>query len=166
MRKRLDGPKVPHDSGRTVAHANQNAIEGGSKVFKMDSPRKVARTGAWLMALVGVIHLLVIPEYFAEAAYVGLLFLANAVGAGISAYGIRRGAGWGWALGALISVASFVGYIASRTVGLPGAPGILEEGFFDPPGLVSLVLEALFVALYVRVLAQRGGAGRHAGFPR
>ena len=135
-------------------------------MFKMDSPRKVARTGVWLIVLVGVIHLAVILEYFAEAAYVGLLFLANAVGAGISAYGIRRGAGWGWALGTLISVASFVGYIVSRTVGLPRAPGILREGFFDPPGLVSLALEALFIALCLKVIAQRGGAGRNAGFPR
>ncbi len=135
-------------------------------MFNLDSPRKVARTGVWTIALVGVIHLVVIPEYFAEAAYVGVLFLANAVGAAISAYGILRGAGWGWALGTLISVASFVGYIISRTVGLPGAPGILEEGFFDPPGLVSLVLEALFVALCLKVIAQRGGAGRNAGFPR
>ncbi len=68
--------------------------------------------------------------------------------------------------GALISAVSFVGYIASRTVGLPGAPGILREGFFDPPGLVSLVLEALFLALYLRVLAYRGGAGRNTGFPK
>lgn len=135
-------------------------------MFKMDSPRKVARTGFWTIALVGAIHLLVIPEYFAEAAYVGLLFLANAVGAALSAYGIRRGAGWGWTLGALISVASFVGYIAGRTVGMPGAPGILEEGFFDPPGLVTLILEALFVALYLKVPSRGGAAGRGAGSPR
>jgi len=135
-------------------------------VFAVDSPRKVARAGVWLIALIGVIHLIVIPEYLSEAAYVGILFLANAVGAAVSAYGIRRGEGWGWTLGALISIASFVGYIASRTVGLPGAPGILEEGFFDPPGLLSLVLEVLFVALYLRVLAQRGGAGNNASYPR
>lgn len=132
-------------------------------MFALDSPRKVTRAGVWLIALIGVIHLLVIPEYFSEAAYVGLLFLANGIGAGVSAYGIRRGAGWGWALGALISVLSFAGYIASRTVGLPGAPGILREGFFDPPGLLSLVLEVLFVALCVRVISRRGAAGRDAG---
>ena len=135
-------------------------------MFAIDSPKKVTWAGVWTIALVGVIHLAVIPEYFAEAAYVGLLFLTNAVGAALSAYGIRRGAGWGWALGALISVASFVGYIASRTVGLPGAPGILREGFFDPPGLLSLILEDLFVALYLRVIARRGGEGRGAGSPR
>ncbi len=134
-------------------------------MFKMDSLGKVARMGVWTIALIGVIHLLVIPEYFAEAAYVGLLFLANALGAALSAYGIRQRAGWGWALGALISVASFVGYIASRTVGLPGAPGILREGFFDPPGLLSLVLEALFVALCLRVVAQRGGGARRGADP-
>ncbi len=165
FRKHASRSEIPRPVPEST-HVEHDTIEGGSKVFNMDSPRKVARTGVWTIALVGVIHLVVIPEYFAEAAYVGLLFLANAVGAGISAYGIRRGVGWGWALGALISAVSFVGYIASRTVGLPGAPGILREGFFDPPGLVSLVLEALFLALYLRVLAYRGGAGRSTGFPK
>ncbi len=105
--------------------------------------------GMALISLVGLIHLLTAPEYLEEATYVGVLFLANAAGAALCAYGIYRGQSWGWLLGVLIAGGAFVGFIVSRTVGLPGAPGILQEGFFDPPGILSLIVEALFVGLYL-----------------
>lgn len=66
-----------------------------------------------MIALVGVIHLVVIPEYLVEAAYVGRMCFAKTVGAGVSACGIRRGAGWGWDPGALISLASSFKYIST-----------------------------------------------------
>jgi hypothetical protein len=44
-------------------------------MFAIDSSKKVTRAGVWLIALVGVIQLAVTPEYFAEAAFVGLLVL-------------------------------------------------------------------------------------------
>ena len=115
---------------------------------KVSTARNVKRAGIVLIAVVGLIHLIEAPEYFETAAYVGLLFLANGIGAAISAYGIYRGAGWGWALGVLVAVGAFVAYILSRTVGLPGATGLAQESFFEPLGLVSLSVEALFVFFY------------------
>jgi hypothetical protein len=40
---------------------------------------------------------------------------------------------------------AFVGYVISRTVGLPGLP--VEEEWLEPLGLLSLLIEALFMGL-------------------
>lgn len=103
----------------------------------------------------GVIHLLVVPEYFESAAYLGVLFVLNALGAFAAAFGIHRQAWWGWPLGLLMAGGAFVMYIESRTIGLPG----LDEGWFDPPGLLAMVVEALFVALYLFKVRGREPAG-------
>ena len=53
---------------------------------------------------------------------------------------------------------AFVGYVISRTVGLPGLP--VEEEWLEPLGLLSLLVEALFVGLYLTVFARpKGGSG-------
>lgn len=78
------------------------------------------------------------------------MFFANFVGSAASAVGIYRRAGWGWPLGLVMAGGAFIMYIESRTIGLPG----LDEGWFDPPGILSLVLEALFVSLYLHGIAR------------
>ena len=131
---------------RTASRTSSGGLQGLGKLRIV---------GVVLISLVGLIHLLVTPEYFEYAAYVGLLFLVNVAGSAVSAYGIYRGARWGWILGLVISIGSFVGYIVSRTVGLPGAPGILREPFTEPPGLFSLVVEAAFVVVAAYVLTRQ-----------
>lgn len=111
--------------------------------------------GMALIALVGLIHLIEAPEYLEETAYVGLLFLANAAGSIVAAYGIFRGRGWAWPLGVLIAGGAFVAYVLSRTVGLPGAPDLAGDSFFEPTGVASLVVEALFVVVYAVGSARR-----------
>ena len=135
---------------RTASRTASRTSSGGLQVLG-----KLGIAGIVLISLVGLIHLLVTPEYFEYAAYVGLLFLVNVAGSALSAYGIYRGARWGWILGLVISIGSFVGYIVSRTVGLPGAPGILREPFTEPPGLLSLVVEAAFAGVAAYVLTRR-----------
>lgn len=117
--------------------------------------RNIMWMGIILIALIGLIHLVEAPEYFEVATYVGLLFLANAAGSALAGYGIYRGAGWGWALGALIAIGAFVAYIVSRVVGLPGAPGLVQEEFLEPLGILSLLVEALFVVLYATRASRR-----------
>lgn len=51
----------------------------------------------------------------------------------------------------LISAGSFFMYIESCTIGLPG----LNEGWLDPPGILSMIIEAIFVALYLREARRR-----------
>jgi uncharacterized membrane protein len=105
--------------------------------------------GISLIVIVGLIHLINSPEDLEEGSYTGLLYLANLSGALTAAIGIYRGRSWGWSLGALVAGGAFVAYVISRTVGLPGLP--VEEEWLEPLGLLSLLVEALFVGLYVMV---------------
>jgi hypothetical protein len=116
--------------------------------------------GISLIVIVGLIHLINSPGDLEEGSYTGLLYLANFVGALAAAVGIYRGRSWGWSLGALVAGGAFVAYVISRTVGLPGLP--VEEEWLEPLGLLSLLVEALFVGLYVMVSVRpTGDSGVH-----
>ena len=110
---------------------------------------KLVGAGISLIVVVGLIHLIDAPEDLQEAPYQGLLFLANFFGALTAAIGIYRDRRWGWSLGALVAGGAFVGYVISRTVGLPGLP--IEEEWLEPLGLLSLLVEALFIGLYLTI---------------
>ena len=45
-----------------------------------------------------------------------------------------------------------MGYVISRTVGLPGLP--VEEEWLEPLGLLSLLVEALFIGLYLTIFVR------------
>jgi uncharacterized membrane protein YhdT len=104
-----------------------------------------------VIVVVGLIHLIGVPEDLEEAPYQGLLFLANFFGAILAAIGIYRGRSWGWSLGVLVSVGALVAYVISRTVGLPGLP--VEEEWLEILGLLSLLVDVLFVGLCLMVFA-------------
>jgi hypothetical protein len=119
---------------------------------------RLVGVGISLIVIVGLIHLINSPGDLEEGSYTGLLYLANFLGALTSAIGIYRGRSWGWSLGALVSVGAFVAYVISRTVGLPGLG--VEEEWLEPLGVLSLIVEALFVGLYLTVFVRRtGGSG-------
>jgi hypothetical protein len=52
----------------------------------------------------------------------------------------------GWAAAALLSVGPFVGYLASRTVGVPGDPGDVGN-WADWVGTLALIVEAALVTI-------------------
>ena len=114
---------------------------------------KLRIAGVALISLVGLVHLLVTPEYYGFAAYLGLLMIANFAGSMVSAVGIYHGRLWGWWLGVVMAAGAFLAYIESRTLGLPGLPS--WEPFTEPPGLLSLLLEAIFVGLAAYVLGRK-----------
>jgi hypothetical protein len=116
---------------------------------------KLRMAGMVLISLVGLIHLLVTPEYFGFAAYLGLLIFANFAGSVVSAVGIYQGRAWGWWLGVVMAGGAFLAYIESRALGLPGLPS--WEPFTEPPGLLSLVVEAAFMGVAAYVLVRRKG---------
>ena len=61
-------------------------------------------------------------------------------------------AGLGWVAGVLLGAGPFLGYIASRTVGVPGDPGDVGNwGYWV--GTVALLVEAALVMLSVSMLA-------------
>ena len=113
---------------------------------------RLVGAGISLIVVVGLIHLINSPGDLEEGAYTGVLYLLNFVGALAAAVGIYRGRGWGWALGFLVAAGAFVGYVISRTVGLPGLP--VEEEWLEPLGVLSLLVEALFVGLCLAIFAR------------
>src|SRR5215210_7217006 len=129
----------------------------------MNRPGLTGVIGIALIAIDGLIHFHLIPEYFEYANYLGLLFLANTLGSILSALGINAGARWGWPLGAVVAGGSFVLYVVSRLFGLPGLPeGEME--WLEPFGILSLMVEGFFVALYLwrtaRTTPRRGNPTR------
>ena len=112
------------------------------------TPTAMQGAGIALILVAGAIHFIDAPGSFGDATYKGLLFLANGIAAIVAAFGIYRGErSWGWGLGVLVAGGALVGYVVSRTVGLPGlAPDI----WLEPLGILSLMVEGAFIVLFAR----------------
>jgi hypothetical protein len=118
----------------------------------LNQPRLTALAGIGLILAVGVIHAFEAPEHFEAATYLGVLFAINVAATLVAAVGILRGAkGWGWTLGALISVLTALAYLFSRLFGLPGL-GEAAGDWDEPLGSLALILEGLFLAGWFSVL--------------
>lgn len=94
----------------------------------------------------GLLHLVTAQHEFDEAAYLGYLFVFNFMGAILSAYGIYRKQKWGWWLGFFVVAGSIVGYIWSRTLGLPGTE---IEAWLFPSEVLAVAVECLFLLVMV-----------------
>ncbi len=106
------------------------------------------RFGIVLILIIGLIHVIDAKGSFSDAIYKGWLFYANGVAASIAAWGIYRKHIWGWNLGLMVAVGSFLGYVASRTVGLPYIPAE-TDAWLEPLGVTSLIAEGLFVVVFI-----------------
>jgi uncharacterized membrane protein YfcA len=104
--------------------------------------------GIVLILVVGLIHVIDAPDSFHDAVYKGWLFYTNGAVAVVAAYGIYRKECWGWGLGLLVAAGSFLGYVASRTVGLPLIPAE-PDTWLEPLGVASLIAEAAFIAIFI-----------------
>ncbi len=96
-----------------------------------------------------VLHGLLVPDHLEEKFYVGLLFaLGSAVMLIVAAalVTLRRPMA-AWFTGALVSLGMIVGFLLSRTVGLPD--GYYEPGWEAPYGPLSLIVEGLFVLAFL-----------------
>jgi hypothetical protein len=107
-----------------------------------------------LIVVAGLIHLIGAPQHYRAATYVGVGFVANFIGALVAAVGIYRDAMWGWVLGALVAGGAVVMYVVSRSVGLPGFERAVGR-WSGPLGILSLVVEALFLAVFLLWLPAR-----------
>lgn len=118
----------------------------------LNQPRLTALAGVALILAVGATHLVAAPAHFEAAAYLGVLFFVNFAVSVAAAVGILRGAKtWGWTLGALVSGLSFLAYLVSRLLGLPGLGEAVGE-WDEPLGSLALILEGLFLAGWFSVV--------------
>ena len=104
----------------------------------------------WLAILLiletGLLHIMTAQAEYEEAAYLGYLFAANFFASLLAAFAIYHRRRWGWVLGLVIAVGSIAGYTYSRTLGMPG---MNVEEWFSPYGVVSLVVEAAYVLIFL-----------------
>ena len=119
-------------------------------------PRMVKLTAILLIVAVGLVHLRGAPPHYNFAPYMGIAFVANFVGALVAAVGIYRDALWGWLLGVLIAGGALVMYVVSRSIGLPGFE-LAVGRWFGPLATSSLIVEVLFLAVFLLAVATRRG---------
>ena len=109
-----------------------------------------------LIFAVGLTHLIGAPPHYRVAPYIGVGFVVNFIGALVAAVGIYRDALWGWLLGAIVAGGALVMYVVSRSIGLPGFEHAVGR-WSGPLGVLSLVVEALFLAVFLLWLIARRG---------
>src|SRR5215212_6464505 len=115
--------------------------------------------GAYTILFIGLAQVLTVGEHFLVATYLGLLFLANCAGAitvAASLY-LDRYTFWAWLLGGVIGGGSFVGFLASRMVGLPGVTEFIGQ-WLSIAGLLTLGLDGLFLSLSLLAITPQGRA--------
>ena len=107
------------------------------------------RVAALLLAATGALHLVLVPEYLGEAAYIGVLFALGGIAALVLAARLwRNDDSLAWAAAAALAGGMAVGFVLSRTTGLPG----FHETEWEGSGLLSLALEAGVAGLAARRL--------------
>ncbi len=110
------------------------------------------------LAGVGLVHVLDSVDTFHETRWLFWLYMALVVGSVLVAGLVLQGHRSAWALVALVALAPLVGYVVSRTVGLPGDSD--DKGnWTEPLGLASLWIEVGLLAVAgwaVALTARRG----------
>ncbi|MFN8052628.1 MAG: hypothetical protein U0Q22_14370 [Acidimicrobiales bacterium] len=113
-----------------------------------------ALAGMALLAGTIAIHTSELSGKVEETAYLGLGYVLMIAASLISIVLIAQRDRRGWQLGAATCAATLVGFVLTRTTGLPGAMG--DKGNWGETIAVwSLVVEGAFVALAAAVLARR-----------
>jgi Na+/proline symporter len=116
------------------------------------SPDDHLRRGAGVAALVGagLLHAFITPEYVKEKFYIGASFgisfvLCSIVGVWLWRKHDRNA----WIAGAMLSGGMILGFLVSRTIGLPG---FNESGVWEhwTEGFPSLAAEVAFLGLSIR----------------
>lgn len=121
---------------------------------------RVAETAA-IVGLGGTayIHLAEMSDKFAEVPYLGIGYGLLSIACVISIYLLVRGDRRGWLLGGATCLATFVGFVLTRTVGLPASTDDIGN-WSEAIGTWSLVFEGFVVVLTAAVLLMQRGARR------
>ena len=121
-------------------------------------PERLVRwAGIYTILFIGVAHVLICGEHFLIATYLGLLFVANFLGSIVVAVGLFLRYKSAWLLGNLIAGGSFIGFVVSRIIELPGAPEFVGQ-WFNIAALNTLALDGLFILLSLLAITPQGRA--------
>ncbi|HCF99141.1 MAG TPA: hypothetical protein DEV93_01190 [Chloroflexi bacterium] len=124
------------------------SLDGARILRVVDARGYIARSVA-IMGLVGValIHLLDSGSKFAETPYVFWMYVALMVASlGVAGLLLHTESWRTWAMAGGLAGSAIVGYVLSRTTGLPGA-GKDVGNWSEPLGLAALFIEGCIVAL-------------------
>jgi hypothetical protein len=115
--------------------------------------RAAQQSAAVLLIATGLLHLALVPSYLRDVPYLGVLFLL----AGLTAVGLavelwRTGDRTVWAGGGVLCTGLVVGFVLSRTVGLPA----FSKDSWEPSGVFSLMMEGGFLLTALVSLREPG----------
>jgi hypothetical protein len=117
------------------------------------------------LVAIALIHILQLPNAFAEIGYLGALFIAAvATALGLAALLTRTSDDLAWVAAGGLAGLILLGYVLSRSVGLPGFTDDVGE-WSEAPGLASMVVESLLVVVSGTVLMSRHPMGRAVAAP-
>ncbi len=122
------------------------------------SDLSVVRRAVAAMLLLGIslIHVLDVKDKFEEVPYLGVLFLALIAASLILALLlVRSDDPLVWLAAAAVAGATIVGYVLSRSTGLPGEGGAEVGNWWETLGLASLFVEGGLVLLASARLSER-----------
>lgn len=140
----------------TQQETTQRLSIRGSKARVSAAPEiSVRLVGALLALAVATVHIADQGTITALTSphWIGWGYRLIEVGGVLTAFAVllSRPAWMGWAAGVLLGIGPFVGYIASRSVGVPGDPGDLGNwGYWV--GTASLFVEAALIVLSATML--------------
>jgi hypothetical protein len=107
------------------------------------------------LVTIALIHTLQLPTAFAAIGYLGGLFIAAVAACLIlAAVMTRTSDDLAWAAGGDLAGLILLGYVLSRSIGLPGFTDDVGE-WSEAPGLASMVVESLLVFVTGAVLVTR-----------
>jgi hypothetical protein len=118
---------------------------------------------AFALCVTAGVHIADVSGKLEESTYIGLGFILGPIAAALLAAVLLIAGNRmvGWLIGAGVSGGTAVGYILSRTTGLPNARDDIGN-WSEPIGVVSLIAEGA-VILCLAVAAMSGGPDRSQG---
>lgn len=131
---------------------------GRSTPIDWSPPEVISRALAIsAVAAIALIHLLDAPDTYSSTRYIFWLYIALvAAGMPVITMLMRWRSSSVWIATAALATGPLVGYIVSRSIGLPGDPNDVGN-WLNSLGMASLLIEALLIALSIsrlRLLAQ------------
>ncbi|HEX3908916.1 MAG TPA: hypothetical protein VHW92_13430 [Mycobacteriales bacterium] len=147
----------------TLSRQSRESQDSRPSVRPAKQPLIWAVVAAALAVGVAVVHVMDQGGVTALAAppqWLGWAYRLLEVGAIAVALGLvsRIAERFSWWCALLVGVGPFVGYVLSRTVGLPGDSD--DKGnWSEPKGIASLIIEALLIVVAVRSIRSLRSAG-------